>query len=204
MTASNHTDLVVSDVTRFQAIAAANKHPGRYCRCNPTCQNRLTARTPHLPQGSNDTNMSTDLAELPVFNYHPLAAGEIRVLVPNSADGLSWTLKVSGLTDLSFDALSYCWGPQAETFPIRCNDHQLRVHYNLHTALPYLARRQLESTPVSRYGSTQCASTRQMTLRSLFRSTRWIRSTKEPGKCGPGWALPKTRHTCLESCPYFR
>lgn len=91
--------------------------------------------------------LSTDPDELPALIYHPLAAGQIRVLVPNLTDGLSWTLEVSSNTDLTFDAFSYCWGPQTETFAINCNGHQLRVHHNLYTALPYLARRQLESTP---------------------------------------------------------
>lgn len=91
--------------------------------------------------------MSTDPAELPPFIYHPLAAGQVRVLVPQSADGLSWKLEVSSLPDLNFDALSYCWGPQTETYPINCNNHQLHVHHNLHIALPYLVRRQLGCTP---------------------------------------------------------
>ncbi|KAF1829096.1 hypothetical protein BDW02DRAFT_510766, partial [Decorospora gaudefroyi] len=40
-----------------------------------------------------------------------------------------------------FDALSYVWGSQAESFPFTLNGCISHVHHNLHTALPYLVRR---------------------------------------------------------------
>lgn len=92
-----------------------------------------------MPDHTDEAPVSP--CELPAFVYHPLADGEIRILVPDTPDGLSWTLRASTLDGLDFDALSYCWGPQAETFPISCNGYQLRVHHNLYSALPYLARR---------------------------------------------------------------
>jgi hypothetical protein len=83
-------------------------------------------------------------AELPPFDYTPLATGEIRLLVPDHAseNGLYWQLQTVRLdTEPDFDALSYTWGSQADTYSISCNHRQLQVHHNLFVALPYLARR---------------------------------------------------------------
>lgn len=96
--------------------------------------------------------MSADLTELTTFVYTPLAADEIRVLVPDASrthDGLSWNLQKVSLTDEpDFDALSYTWASQADTLPITCNGCYFRVHHNLYAALPYLARRRKDG-PVS-------------------------------------------------------
>lgn len=89
--------------------------------------------------------MATNMSSLPSFAYSQLAAREIRLLIPDSStpeNGCSWLLKTVSLdSDTHFDALSYAWGPQAETFSIACNQRQLQVHHNLYNALPYLARR---------------------------------------------------------------
>lgn len=39
-------------------------------------------------------------------------------------------------------------GSQHESWPTTCNEHVLKVHYNLYTALPYLARRVGEREPL--------------------------------------------------------
>lgn len=83
--------------------------------------------------------------EQPLFTYTPLPPGTIRLLYPNEqGNGLSWRLEIANIDDgkCKFDALSYTWGPQNETFPISLNDHRATVHHNLYTALPYLAARQ--------------------------------------------------------------
>lgn len=87
------------------------------------------------------------MVDLPPFMYSALSAREIRVLVPDGPDprsGLSWSLKTVDIDDKSpqFTALSYAWASDShpDTFPISCNGCQLRVHYNLYTALPFLAR----------------------------------------------------------------
>lgn len=89
--------------------------------------------------------MVCNLAELPAFEYTALAPGEIRLLVPDTTgdnDGLSWTIQHIALaSEPKFEALSYTWGPQIDTYPISCNRRLLRIHHNLHSALPYLARR---------------------------------------------------------------
>lgn len=86
--------------------------------------------------------MSSDPEELSPFVYDPLAANEIRLLVPNDNNGLSWTLATFSLTSrLDFDALSYVWGSHTETFPITCNERRLCIQHNLFLALPYLTRR---------------------------------------------------------------
>lgn len=90
--------------------------------------------------------MSADPADLQSYTYTSLAPGEIRLLVPDTLhanNGLSWTLQTVKLDDeLDFDALSYTWGSQDDTFPVSCNARCFRVHHNLYTALPYLARRE--------------------------------------------------------------
>ena len=84
--------------------------------------------------------------EITPFAYKDLPSGCIRLLTPDlsdDADGYSWRLEVVplGQPDLAFEALSYVWGPQDETYAIRCNGKALHVHYNLFTALPFLSRR---------------------------------------------------------------
>ena len=86
-----------------------------------------------------------NLDELPPFEYTALAPGEIRLLVPvttGNNEGLSWTIQHIALdSEPKFEALSYTWGPQIDTYPISCNRRLLRIHHNLYSALPYLARR---------------------------------------------------------------
>lgn len=88
------------------------------------------------------------MADLPPFEYSALSAREIRILVPDDmqpTSGLSWSLRKASIDDqgLYFTALSYAWAchTHPDTFPISCNGRQLRVHYNLYSALPFLARR---------------------------------------------------------------
>jgi hypothetical protein len=89
--------------------------------------------------------MVCSLAELPPFEYTALAPEEIRLLVPDTTgdnDGLSWTMQHIALdSEPRFEALSYTWSSQIDTYPISCNRRLLRIHHNLHNALPYLARR---------------------------------------------------------------
>jgi heterokaryon incompatibility protein (HET) len=42
---------------------------------------------------------------------------------------------------VSYDALSYTWGDLSTTYPLICGGKELRIHHNLHQALPYLANR---------------------------------------------------------------
>ncbi|KAI9692699.1 MAG: hypothetical protein M1820_009450 [Bogoriella megaspora] len=86
------------------------------------------------------------------FTYIPLKAGDIRLLHVSIVAGEAvWCLKTTSLqtneTQVAFDALSYTWGDLTDTFPIICNNQELRVHRNLRDALPYLARRQ-SSLPI--------------------------------------------------------
>jgi hypothetical protein len=93
--------------------------------------------------------MVCSLAELSPFGYTALAPGEIRLLVPDMTgdnDGLSWTMQHIALdSEPRFEALSYTWGSQIDTYPISCNRRLLRIHHNLHNALPYLAQRNEDS-----------------------------------------------------------
>lgn len=89
------------------------------------------------------------MAKLQPFTYTLLSQGEIRLLCASvEGDEITWTLKpervsYEALSDIpSFDALSYAWGDLDHTFPFICNAQELRIHKNLHEALPYLARRQ--------------------------------------------------------------
>ncbi|KAF1916067.1 heterokaryon incompatibility protein-domain-containing protein [Ampelomyces quisqualis] len=96
--------------------------------------------------------MITD-KEPPVFAYTPLKAREIRVLRPgNEVNAHDWILESISLDaeDLDYDALSYTWGLQNETYPITCNGRSMRVHHNLYSALPFLARRtgELSTRPI--------------------------------------------------------
>jgi hypothetical protein len=84
------------------------------------------------------------MTDLPPFTYTPLSANEIRLLTPVIGDNsIAWTLSTVQLDSqgLKFETLSYVWGSQDESFPIVCNEKLFWVHHNLHTALPYLARR---------------------------------------------------------------
>lgn len=92
----------------------------------------------------NMTTKADACHDLPTFHYDTLQPGQIRLLSPNeSEDGLHWTLQTVNLAspDLKFDALSYTWGSQAQTLTMVCNNHEMQVHHNLHSALPHLARR---------------------------------------------------------------
>ncbi|KAL1850694.1 hypothetical protein Daus18300_012837 [Diaporthe australafricana] len=89
------------------------------------------------------------------FTYSPLGPGQIRLLTPriDNSDSLTWKLdsvqllegerkkESETVTRCDYDALSYTWGTQDETFPITCNGQTLRVHKNLHDALPCLVMR---------------------------------------------------------------
>jgi hypothetical protein len=90
-------------------------------------------------------NMTSPKPSIPHFDYTPLSAGTIRLLVPdplNQHSGHAWLLETAQLDpDLRFDALSYTWGPQDSTLPITLNGRLIRVHHNLYTALPHLALR---------------------------------------------------------------
>lgn len=85
--------------------------------------------------------------ELAPFTYSSLPPGSIRVLKPESSDpssGHAWRIETVQLTDeLKFDALSYTWGSQDESFKISLNGRSFHAHHNLYTALPYLATRQM-------------------------------------------------------------
>lgn len=90
------------------------------------------------------------MAELPPLIYDTLTERQVRLLVPSDLDsgsGLSWALKRVDIDDpgLGFVALSYAWASRShpQTFPISCNGRQIRVHHNLYTALPFLAKRML-------------------------------------------------------------
>lgn len=93
------------------------------------------------------------MASLPLFSYSAISAREIRLLVPDASDpktGMSWSLRTANVDNpnLHFFALSYAWAVQSHpnTFPISCNGHQICVHHNLYTALPFLARRYEDHT----------------------------------------------------------
>lgn len=88
------------------------------------------------------------MADLPPFVYDPVSAREIRLLTYTASvsdNAFTWALRKANIDDpgLRFIALSYAWQLQSHptTFPICCNGRQLQVHYNLYTALPFLARR---------------------------------------------------------------
>ena len=87
------------------------------------------------------------MTDLHPFVYDTLSAREIRLLTPDASvsdPGLSWTITHVNIDDLdqSFIALSYAWAALSHpaTFPVNCNGRQLWVHYNLYSALPFLAR----------------------------------------------------------------
>jgi len=86
---------------------------------------------------------------LPPYQYTNLGPGEIRLLRSDAHGGsAAWTLDVVSLDSavLDFDALSYTWGSQLETYLIACNGKVMRVHYNPYSALPFLAQRTRELT----------------------------------------------------------
>ncbi|KAJ4992474.1 heterokaryon incompatibility protein [Stagonosporopsis vannaccii] len=91
--------------------------------------------------------MSSPLIEdLPAFTSGPLAPDRLRLLHPVDDSGLSWELKplpVETLGKKTFlRALPYVWDPANRTDLVEVIGCKLEVHYNLYTALPYLARRQ--------------------------------------------------------------
>ncbi|KAF5013413.1 hypothetical protein FDECE_601 [Fusarium decemcellulare] len=85
------------------------------------------------------------------FVYHPLGPGQIRLLqhnVEDSGGNPSWILRVvtldeagQNLPGVGFDALSYTWGSLSEMFSLRVNGQEMKIHRNLHLALPYLCKR---------------------------------------------------------------
>ncbi|KAI1733501.1 hypothetical protein F4680DRAFT_441414 [Xylaria scruposa] len=76
-----------------------------------------------------------------LFNYLPLKRGQIRLLQPSiNTNDITWSLTTVSLQGQYFDALSYCWGDQSQTFSHVCNDQELLIHQNLKAALPYLVR----------------------------------------------------------------
>jgi hypothetical protein len=88
--------------------------------------------------------------KLPLLIYGKLPPGTIRLLTPEPVpisseqpSGYAWRMQIASLSDedIQFDALSYVWGPQDETFPISLDGKFLHIHHNLYTALPYLATR---------------------------------------------------------------
>ncbi|KAH7092431.1 heterokaryon incompatibility protein-domain-containing protein [Paraphoma chrysanthemicola] len=94
--------------------------------------------------------MDFDPSTLPPFTYSSLAAGSIRLLVSSKSedpDGYVWSLRVAHLDDedLQFDALSYVWGSQVDTYPIIVDSKCARVHHNLYMALPYLVQHMKEN-----------------------------------------------------------
>jgi hypothetical protein len=87
----------------------------------------------------------TDAAPAHLFSYSTctLTDGDIRLLEPtDEADGLHWSIRAAPVDDPApeYDAISYVWGSNLQTFPIVCNE-PLLVHGNLCSALPFLARR---------------------------------------------------------------
>ncbi|KAL5120794.1 hypothetical protein ACEQ8H_001275 [Pleosporales sp. CAS-2024a] len=93
------------------------------------------------------------------FTYSELGPGEIRLLTPADHEEYpAWSLKVARLDDpyLDFDALSYTWGSQNQTYPLICNGHSMRIHHNLHSALQFLARRMGELTHRSIWVDAVC------------------------------------------------
>lgn len=99
--------------------------------------------------------------DLPPLKYSQLSSDQIRLLAPqfDDAGNLTWKLESVQLptgdadgetvTLCDYDALSYTWGAQDQTFHINCNGQALGVHRNLNSALPFLARRlqQADSPP---------------------------------------------------------
>jgi hypothetical protein len=61
--------------------------------------------------------------DLPAYTYTALNCGEIRLLKPaDTCSGHAWNMEIVSLdaAELEFDALSYTWGSQNETYPIVC------------------------------------------------------------------------------------
>ncbi|KAH3969505.1 hypothetical protein HBI56_026640 [Parastagonospora nodorum] len=88
-------------------------------------------------------------ATLTPYEYTNLGPAEIRLLRPDTHNkSTAWILDTVSLESvaLEFDALSYTWGSQLETYPIVCNGKSMRVHHNLYLALPFLAHRMGELT----------------------------------------------------------
>lgn len=87
--------------------------------------------------------MNFEQSPLPPYKYSSLEAGCIRLLVSSGAhesDGYVWSFRIARLDDedVQFDALSYVWGSQTETYPMTLDSKCVHVHRNLYTALPYL------------------------------------------------------------------
>ena len=109
-----------------------------------TPQASSTLILPDEDCSDSTTTPMSNCGDLPEFLYTPLAPDQIRLLWPvDKEDGLIWSLRPASLDDphLTFDALSYTWGAQDSTFPMKCNGQTLQVHHNLFSALPYLAKR---------------------------------------------------------------
>jgi hypothetical protein len=93
--------------------------------------------------------------DLPPFIYGKLPAGTIRLLTPEPITNsrgqpteYAWRMQIASLSDkeIHFDALSYVWGSQDETFLLSLDEKFLRVHHNLYAALPYLVNRGKQGT----------------------------------------------------------
>ena len=82
------------------------------------------------------------------FVHNSLNSGEIRLLVIHPS-AVTWSLQhvslygdVGNLNSIEFDALSYTGGDQTHDFPLILADGaEPRVHENLNTAFPCIARR---------------------------------------------------------------
>lgn len=105
----------------------------------------------------------------PRYQYRSLQQGEIRLLhsTIDDSDEVTWSLKTTQLDDtlnrlpMAFDALSYTWGDQAQTFSLLCDGAVLHIHHNLNEALPYLARRR--PTPLPLWVDAVCINQEDVT-----------------------------------------
>ncbi|OAL45453.1 HET-domain-containing protein [Pyrenochaeta sp. DS3sAY3a] len=85
--------------------------------------------------------------DLLLYTYTPLQTNHIRILVQDpfrKPAGLCWNIQfldMSSTHDVKFEALSYAWGSQANSYPITLNGKRFDVHHNLYTALPFLSMR---------------------------------------------------------------
>lgn len=104
------------------------------------------------PKRDDDVRFDSDTAHLPQsFVYTPLGPNQIRLLAPDpQRDGHAWSIHIANLENptLDFDALSYTWGSQFATHTISINQHVFPVHWNLFTALPFLATRRTYQRPI--------------------------------------------------------
>jgi hypothetical protein len=93
-----------------------------------------------------EPSATPQVPELPSFTYDAINPNFIRTLVPDlttDPGSHTWLLETVHLDalDYEYEALSYIWGSQANSFPITLNGRLVHVHSNLFSALPYLAHR---------------------------------------------------------------